>query len=132
MQQGEYEALIRQFVEYLGVEKPESVVPNVVALPMNDGLILEIAHIHENVLLMVITEERLKVNRAEALEALMVGNLVGKDTRGSVLGLREGDQLVVHKWLYGEWIFQSFRDEVEDILNIASAWVESLKSIATT
>lgn len=68
-------------------------------------------------------------NREEFLLKLMMANLFGRETGGSVLGLdQEGENVSLRRCLPNDVTFKVFYELLEQFVNYAHVWDEEIKA----
>jgi hypothetical protein len=120
------ERFIAELSKELGLEKelvPSA--PGVYVIPVNDEITMEVASIPEGFSLRSTIVAAPEMRQDEFFLHMMLANLFGQGTMGSVLGLNEeGNRLIVTRVLERDISYRDFRDAVEDFMNSIDFWRE--------
>lgn len=99
-------------------------------LPIEDNLKVRVYNNSENEIVLSSTLGYLdaKSDHSKLYEVMMAGNLFGNETGGSVLGLGEGNGVLLIKRISGEVSDDRFRKYLETFINFAEAWRDEISS----
>jgi len=98
-------------------------VPGVFVLPFEDDLNITMTEKPPGFTLSCNLGSAKKQNEEDYFNRLMLGNLFGQGTKGSILGLSDdGTQLVLNQAIDYPIEYKEFRDIVEDFINSADYW----------
>jgi hypothetical protein len=74
-----------------------------------------------------------KGKEGELFELMMIGNLLGQGTRGATLGLNEGgEKLTLSRNIDYPIDYATFRDLLEDFVNVVNFWHEQAQGVASS
>ncbi len=103
-------------------------VPGVYALPIEENIALTMTDHPPGFSLSCTLGSAKKQNEEAFYTRLLLGNLFGQGTKGSVLGLSEdGNQLTLTQTIDYDVEYKEFRDILEDFMNSVDYWVEESK-----
>lgn len=104
-------------------------VPGVYALPFEDNLNITMSEQSSNLTLSCVVGPAKKQNEEDFYTRVMLGNLFGQGTKGSILGLSDdANQLLLNQSINYTIDYKEFRDILEDFINTAEYWRLELKN----
>ena len=120
--------MLDRFMQQLAkdLESEESLateIPGTYSLPLDENTRVTITQLQQGITLSCILGSGEKQQAEAFYTRLLLGNLFGQGTRGSVLGLSEnGNQLTLTQTLDYNSDYKGFRDSLEDFLNSVDYW----------
>lgn len=112
----------------LGASLPE-VTPGSYELPLESDLVVTISEIGKGFSLMTSLAPCPKTNRESLFTQALLGNLFGQGTHGATLGISpDGNYLVLSRAFPELTDYNTFRDTIEDFINVADYWQGIIKS----
>lgn len=120
------EALIDKFTKEMELDGSlASEVPGVYALPLDEGLTINISPLANGVSLQCNFAPLPQSASEELFLRLLIGNLFGQGTKGAVIGLNdEKKQLTLIQDIPYNIDYEVFRDTLEDFMNTVDFWRE--------
>lgn len=104
-------------------------VPGVYTLPFEDNLSITMSEQSSNLTLSCVVGPAKKQNEEDFYTRVMLGNLFGQGTKGSILGLSDdANQLLLNQSINYTIDYKEFRDILEDFINTAEYWRLELKN----
>lgn len=121
---------IQNLIKELELEDDLSTeVPGVYILPFEDNLNITMSEKSSGLTLSCNLGSAKKQNEEDFYTRVMLGNLFGQGTKGSVLGLNDdASQLVLNQFIDYNIEYKDFRDILEDFINTAEYWRLELKN----
>lgn len=118
--------LLEGLKEELGIEEWEQPRPGVALLPLEGGITIELDGSEEALVLRASLQERIETGEEAAMEAMLLGNLLGQQTGGGCLGV-DADGAVLWKRLPVGLPVKAVQLELEDFSNYAEVWQKLIR-----
>lgn len=98
-------------------------VPGIYALPLDEGLTINLQEIPGGILLKCALAPYPKTNEEAFSSRAMLGNLFGQGTHGAVLGLsQDSNTLTLSRAIDYHLDYKEFKEIVEDFINSVDFW----------
>jgi hypothetical protein len=120
------QALLEGLQQSVGIQEWEQPRPRVALLPLEGGITIEIDGSGDFLVLRASLQERIEVGDESAMEAMLLGNLLGQQTGGGCLGVDDHGALL-WKRLPADLPVRAVHLELEDFSNYAEVWQKILR-----